>query len=76
MKHFLILVLIVYSCLEQNLTPIVIPKEQKERYIACLRESNIDKFMNFAQEIQIKEKERFTKFSSEHSNESDNIRTM
>ena len=58
--------LIVYSCLEQNLTPIVIPKEQKERYIACLRESNIDKFMNFAQEIQIKEKERFTKFSSEH----------
>ena len=68
--------LIVYSCLEQNLTPIVIPKEQKERYIACLRESNIDKFMNFAQEIQIKEKERFTKFSSEHSNESDNIRTM
>ena len=29
-----------------------------------------------AQEIQIKEKERFTKFSSEHSNESDNIRTM
>lgn len=68
--------LMVYSCLEQNLTPIVIPKEQKERYIACLRESNIDKFMNFAQEIQIKEKERFAKFSSEHSNESDNIRTM
>ena len=26
--------------------------------------------------LAIKEKERFTKFSSEHSNESDNIRTM
>jgi len=57
--------LIIYSCLEQNITPIVIPKEQKEHYIACLRESNVEKFMNFVQEIQIKEKTRFIKFSNQ-----------
>ncbi|KAA6226002.1 MULTISPECIES: Fic family protein [unclassified Campylobacter] len=29
--------LMVYSCLEQNLSPIIVPQEEKERYIAYLR---------------------------------------
>ena len=46
----------VYSCLEQNLMPIVIPKEQKERYMSCLRDGNIEEFVKFAQETQEEER--------------------
>lgn len=61
-------ILMVYSCLEQNITPIVIPKEQKEFYISCLRENNVEKFMDFAQKIQMKEKARFIKFTDQFKN--------
>lgn len=54
--------LIIYSCLEQNLTPIIIPKEQKGRYISVLRTNNINDFMEFSKEIQSVEKERCEKF--------------
>lgn len=54
--------LIIYSCLEQGITPIIIPKEEKEKYISYLRESNTNSFFQFAKEIQRKEKERFLKF--------------
>lgn len=54
--------LIIYSCLEQNLTPIIIPKEQKGRYINVLRTNNINDFMEFSKEIQSVEKERCEEF--------------
>ncbi|WP_270983229.1 Fic family protein [Campylobacter helveticus] len=57
--------LIVYSCLEQNLIPIIIPKEQKERYISYLRTNDIDSFVEFAKEIQEQEKDRYLKFSNQ-----------
>ena len=36
--------------------PIVIPKEQKERYMSCLRDGNIEEFVKFAQETQEEER--------------------
>lgn len=54
--------LIIYSCLEQNLMPIIIPKEQKGRYINVLRTNNINDFMEFSKEIQSVEKERCEEF--------------
>ena len=55
--------LMVYSCLEQNITPIVIPKQDKDFYIFCLRQNKIDEeMMNFIKKIQLKEQERQNKF--------------
>ena len=54
--------LMIYSCLEQNLMPIVIPKEQKERYMSCLRDGNIEEFVKFVLEIQTQEEERLIGF--------------
>lgn len=54
--------LIIYSCLEQNLVPIIIPKEQKGRYINVLRTNDISDFMNLSKEIQSLEKERCEQF--------------
>lgn len=54
--------LIIYSCFEHHLTPIIIPQEQKDRYIACLHHSKLEEFVMFAQEIQAEEKERYKKF--------------
>ena len=54
--------LIIYSCLEQNLAPIIIPKEQKGRYINILRTNDIKDFLEFGKEIQSVENERCEKF--------------
>lgn len=54
--------LIIYSCLEQNLVPIIIPKEQKGRYINVLRTNDISDFMNLSKEIQSVENERCEQF--------------
>lgn len=56
--------LMIYSCLEQSLIPIIIPKEQKERYIAYLRNNDIENFVKFAKEIQEQEYLRYLKFSN------------
>lgn len=55
-------VLMIYSCLEQNLAPIIIPKEQKGRYINILRTNDIKDFVEFSKEIQSAENERCDKF--------------
>ena len=52
----------IYGCLENNLAPIIIPKEQKNRYIAILRNNDIDGFMMFAKEIEKDEVSRRTIF--------------
>ncbi|PAF50091.1 Fic family protein [Helicobacter sp. 13S00477-4] len=44
--------LIVYSCLEQDLFPLVIPVEQKDRYISILQNKNLKDFMLLAKESQ------------------------
>ena len=54
----------IYSCLEQNITPIIIPKEHKQRYINILRNNDIKDFFLFAKEIQEKESQRFLVFNN------------
>ena len=49
--------LMVYACLKQNLVPIIIPKEQKNRYTSILRANDIKGFLDFGKEIQGVEKE-------------------
>ena len=56
--------LMIYSCLEQNITPIVIEKEHKQRYINILRNNDIKDFFLFAKEIQEKESQRFLVFNN------------
>lgn len=51
--------LIVYSCLQNNLPPLVIPKEQKALYMSFLRGGE---FISFAQELQAMEQERMDRF--------------
>lgn len=57
--------LIIYSCLEQNIIPIVIPKEQKGRYIAYLRNNDLKQFIDFAKKIQESELKRYKKFTNQ-----------
>jgi fic protein len=65
-------IIMIYGCLENNLAPIIIPKEQKNRYIAILRNNDIDEFMMFAKEIEKDEVSRRTIFLSQRPNEQDN----
>ncbi|RAX54200.1 cell filamentation protein Fic [Helicobacter sp. 16-1353] len=54
--------LMVYSCLEQNLAPIVIPQDKKVAYISYLRNADIDNFLIFAKELQKEEQLKQDKF--------------
>lgn len=47
--------LIVYSCLQAHILPIVIPVNNKQRYINCLNTENMADFMAFAKELQANE---------------------
>ena len=50
--------LIVWSCLQHELTPIVIEKEQRSEYMAALNQKDIKRLTLLAQQIQKKEIER------------------
>ncbi len=54
--------LIIWSCLHENLTPIVIEKEQRKVYINALNRSDAKGLLALAKEIQVKEKERMALF--------------
>lgn len=54
--------LIVYSCLKNDLPPLIIPKEAKAKYISFLREGDIKEFVAFASELQAEENTRMSKF--------------
>lgn len=54
--------LMIYSCLEQNITPIVIEKEHKQRYINILRNNDNNDFFTLAKELQEKEEQRLLVF--------------
>lgn len=54
--------LIFYSCLQENILPPIIQKEDKNLYIAILREEKLDDFFALAKQIQAKEQERMEVF--------------
>ena len=55
--------LIIWSCLHESLTPIIIEKEQRKAYINALNRSDAKGLFSLAKEIQEKEKERMALFS-------------
>ncbi len=55
--------LIIWSCLHEGLTPIIIEKEQRKAYINALNRSDAMGLFSLAKEIQEKEKERMALFS-------------
>lgn len=59
--------LMIWSCLGNQIVPIVIEKEQREDYIRALNDKNIPTLLKMAEEIQAKEKERMEIF--QHSEE-------
>lgn len=61
--------LIVYSCLEQDLPPIVIQKDDKARYIAILRNYDVANFMSMAKDLQEQESRRIQAFENQNNNE-------
>ena len=54
--------LIIHSCLKENLAPIVIPKEEKGKYINFLTSENLKEFVKWGIELEKKEKERIELF--------------
>lgn len=54
--------LIFYSCLQENIIPPIIQKEDKSLYISFLREERLDDLFALAKQIQEKEKERINIF--------------
>lgn len=54
--------LIIDSCLRENLVPIIIPKEEKTKYIEFLANEDSKNFTKWALELQKKELERINYF--------------
>ncbi|RDU74466.1 cell filamentation protein Fic [Helicobacter anseris] len=54
-----------YFCIENNITPFVIQKEQKSLYISILRESNLTEFKKLAKDLQEIELNRLQIFLSQ-----------
>ena len=50
--------LIIHSCLKENLSPIIIPKEEKGKYIDFLTSENLKEFVKWGIELEKKERER------------------
>ena len=61
--------LIVYSCLEHNLAPLVIPQEKRDFYIACLSENRINDLVRLGNELAIAEQKRMDKFLQQTKNQ-------
>ena len=56
--------LIIHSCLKEDLEPIIIPKEEKGKYINLLSSENVKELTKWGLELQEKENERIKKFSN------------
>ena len=54
--------LIVYSCLQEKEAPIVIPVEERKRYMNYLNTEDLQGFVAFAKELQNEEEERLRLF--------------
>lgn len=59
--------LIVCSCLEQSIAPLVIPQDKREFYIACLSENRVDDLVEFGTQLVLVEKERMRAFGIRES---------
>ena len=59
--------LIVYSCLEQSIAPLVVPQDKREFYIACLSENRVDDLVEFGAQLVLAEKERMRAFGIRES---------
>ena len=56
--------LIIHSCLKEDLEPIIIPKEEKGKYINLLASKNLKELTKWALQLQEKERDRIEKFSN------------
>ena len=56
--------LIIHSCLKEGLEPIIIPKEEKGKYINLLASENLKELTKWALQLQEKERDRIEKFSN------------
>ena len=56
--------LIIHSCLKEGLEPIIIPKEEKGKYINLLACENLKELTKWALQLQEKERDRIEKFSN------------
>ena len=56
--------LIIHSCLKEGLEPIIIPKEEKGKYINLLASENLKELTKWALLLQEKERDRIEKFSN------------
>ena len=54
--------LLVYSCLQNGIVPIVIPVKQKQRYISCLNDMDLEGMVNFSFDLMAEEKLRLEAF--------------
>lgn len=59
--------LIIHSCLKEGLEPIIIPKEEKGKYINLLACENLKELTKWALQLQEKERDRIEKFSNKES---------
>ena len=59
--------LIIHSCLKEDLEPIIIPKEEKGKYINLLASENLKELTKWALQLQEKERDRIEKFSNKKS---------
>ena len=59
--------LIIHSCLKEGLEPIIIPKEEKGKYINLLACENLKELTKWALLLQEKERDRIEKFSNKES---------
>ncbi len=57
--------LILDSCIKENIYPIIIPKENKDRYISFLKTENYKRFTEWGIKLQQVEKERIENFYNE-----------
>lgn len=57
--------LIVYSCIEQNLPPAIIQKDSKAQYISIIRNNDIQNFMSMAKDLQKQELHKATIFQAQ-----------
>lgn len=54
--------LIIHSCLKEGMPPIIIPKEEKGKYISLLQSEDIKEFTKWGLELQKKERTRIEAF--------------
>lgn len=66
--------LIMDSCLRENLAPIIIPKAEKNKYINFLANEDVKNFTKWALELQKKELERMKLFQNNENLSKNNVR--